>query len=200
MALIEGLIIGFSLIILIGPVLFVLINSTITSGQSSGVAVALGIFSSDLIIVSVCLRWSTGMSISPLLSKYLALLGGIVLLFMGIRYYWADPAKLMNQPSISATNLLSFFLQGVAVNLINPFVFLVWLGIIATAKSRYPMMGDHLWLLGGTLIGILSLDLSKVFLAHRIRRFLHSSQLKRLQKLSGVCLILFSIRLFYLSI
>ena len=54
MPLLEGYLTGLALIVLIGPVLFVLLRATLERGRPHGFAVALGIFVSDVIAVLLC--------------------------------------------------------------------------------------------------------------------------------------------------
>lgn len=198
-ALLEGYAVGLSLVVLIGPVLFVLVNATLTQGRASGLAVALGIFLSDVLIVSLCYSGSAGVSLSPELAWWLSSLGGLVLAMMGLRYLSAPPITELSNPS-PALGLFKSVTQGVAVNLINPFVFLVWFGIIGLARQRYPEAQAQVIYLSAVTFGILTLDVSKALLAHKLAPLLTPSGLKRLQRASGVALLLFSLRVFWASL
>ena len=63
MAFIEGYLLGLLLIVLIGPVLFVLLNITLTQGRRHGIAVALGICMSDLGLVWLLFQGSAQLTI-----------------------------------------------------------------------------------------------------------------------------------------
>jgi len=198
-ALIEGYAVGLSLVVLVGPVLFVLMNNTLTHGRASGLAVAFGIFLSDVLIVSLCYSGSAGVSLSPALTWWLSLLGALILALMGVRYLNAppitEPAHI--SPSIS---LFQCFSQGVAVNLINPFVFLVWFGIIGLARQRHPEAHDQVTYLSAVTLGILTLDVGKALLAHKLAPLLTPQGLKRLQRASGVALLAFSLRVLWAAL
>jgi len=196
-AFLEGYLIGLSLVILIGPVLFVLLNSTLQGGRASGTAVALGIFMSDVFIVALCYLGSAGLEMSEERIQALCWLGAAVLIGLGYRYLSAPPPEPRGDQALSAGGLLSSFAQGVAVNLINPFVFFVWLGLITLARQRFPLEAEQLTSLSATLLGILTLDLSKVFLAGSLRAWLSPQRLALAQRLSGWLLLLFSARLLW---
>ena len=122
-ALIEGYLAGLTLVILIGPVLFVLLHATLTQGRLSGVAVALGIFISDVLAVELCL-WGGGEWVrSAQVQTLLAGSGGLILLVLGLRYFLTSPLNLVTQPSLSTTKLSGFLLKGFLVNFVNPFAF-----------------------------------------------------------------------------
>ena len=197
-ALVEGYAVGLSLIILIGPVLFVLINTTLESGVKSGIAIALGIFISDVIAVALCYTGSAHFTPSGLSMKTLSFGGALITLFLGARYLTSPPLHPRSKDSSKKEPLRGLtkpFLKGFAVNFINPFVFLVWLGIISIAQERYPRSSEHLIYLAATLLGILSLDLCKATFAERLRPLLEGQQLRLIMRCSGVILVLFGLRL-----
>ena len=195
-ALLEGYAVGLSLVVLIGPVLFVLMNATLAHGRASGLAVAFGIFLSDVLIVSLCYSGSAGVSLSPALTWWLSALGALLLALMGLRYLSAPPMTVTSATP-PALSLFKCFSQGVAVNLINPFVFLVWFGIIGLARQRYPEAQAQVIYLSAVTFGILTLDVSKALLAHTLAPLLTPKGLKRLQRASGVALLMFSVRVLW---
>lgn len=193
-AFIEGYLVGLSLIILIGPVLFVLLNTTLTHGRMSGLAVALGIFLSDVFIVFLCYSGSSELSLTRTSTWWLTCCGTLVLMGMGIHYLKA-PLMEIDQQDPKIKSLLGFIGEGIAVNLINPFVFFIWFALIGVARHRYPNFLHQVSYLTAITLGILTLDVSKALLAHHIRPLLNSQTLKKVQKLSGCLLLLFSLRL-----
>lgn len=199
-ALSEGYLIGLSLVILIGPVLFVLLHATLERGRACGLAVALGIFISDVLIVWACSRWGSSWLNSPEMMRWFSLAGGLVTATLGLRYWLAPPLALLETPAPSARGMIALFGEGFAVNFINPFVFLVWLGIIKLAERRYATPLDQEVFLGACIAGILTLDLLKVALAHRIRPLLRPATLRLVLRGAGGALLLLSIRLFYAAI
>ena len=204
-AMLEGYCLGLALVILIGPVLFVLMNATLERGLSNGIAVALGIFVSDLLVVWLCYQGSGELATSELGQRWLAFGGGLITLSLGLKYLISPTLKRPpltpdRQEYTQAHHLSSLahsWLKGFGVNFINPFVFIVWLGIISIAQQRYPQAEQHIGFLIMTLGGILTLDLGKAFYAHRLIPALAPLRLKQVQRVSGVILALFSVRLFF---
>ena len=82
-------------------------------------------------------------------------------------------------------------------NLINPFVFFVWFALIGVARLRYPSEVEQLTYLSAVLAGILTIDLSKVLLAHRLRPLFKAETLQRAQRASGLALLIFGLRLLW---
>lgn len=195
----EGFLIGLALIVLIGPVFFTLLKASLNYGVVAGALVALGIFISDIIAVLLCVYGASAYLQSDESKFYLSIAGGVILTVLGIAYIFkknnSDEAKIQ----LKTSHYAGFFVKGFLVNFVNPFVFAVWLGIIKVAGDKHGF-DQSLWIyLSGTLTAILFLDMSKVFLASRIKVFLKPEILFKLYKVIGVCLVLLGLRLFYVA-
>lgn len=196
MAFFEGYIVGLSLALLVGPVLFVLLQASLVYGWRAGVAVALGVLLSDIICVILC---SYGISYWKLYQPYLNGLGCILLLGLGIRYL-TQPIRLpAEKRSLSARSYIGFLGRGFAVNFINPIVFLIWIGIIGAAANKYS--GHSLaYFLVGTLAAIGTTDILKAIFAAQIRPYLQPHYLRWLYRGIGAILFIFGLRLLYMYI
>lgn len=195
----EGYLVGLSLVILIGPVLFVLLHAALQS-RAGGLAVAFGIFVSDVLIVWACDRWGRSLVSAPEAVSWFSLIGGLVTAGLGVRYWRLPPLDLINTPRLQLRGLTELFWSGFAVNFINPFVFFVWLGIISVASQRHPIDSYRVTFLGSCIAGILTLDLLKVHFAQRLRALLRPEWLRRALRGASVALILLSARLLYHAI
>ena len=199
MPLLEGYATGLALIVLIGPVLFVLLQSTLERGRAHGFAVAVGIFVSDVVAVALCTWGVAAVFADPRVHFWLTLGGGVLLLGFGIRYVLVPAAEPRTQIPPSAASLIGFFSRGFVVNFVNPFVFMVWLGILGAAATRHGHDIDLVWFASGAVLGVFTLDTAKVLLAHRIRPLLQPRTLRVVYRVSGVLLIGFGIRLIVLA-
>jgi len=200
MPFLEGYAAGLALIVLIGPVLFVLLRATLERGRGPGFAVALGIFVSDIVAVLLCTFGVARYLQSPGVGRWLALGGGALLLGFGVRYLAAPGVEAAQDVKLDPRSWLGFFARGFGVNFINPFVFMVWIGIIGAATLRHGYDLDLAWFLTGTLLGILTLDCLKVVFAHRIRPLLAPRVLKIVFRVSGVLLVGFGLRLVFVGV
>ncbi|MFH2010383.1 MAG: LysE family transporter [bacterium] len=195
MPFLEGYVTGLALIVLIGPVLFVLLTSTFERGKFHGFAVALGIFVSDVIAVLLCTFGVARYLEDPRARPWLAFGGGLLLLAFGVRYLFAPRVELPESSELDGVSLLSHFARGFLVNFVNPFVFMVWIGIIGAATIRHGYDLDLAGFMTGAVLGVLTLDSLKVLFAHRLRPLLKPPVLKVVFRVSGVLLIGFAIRL-----
>ncbi|MEL7535166.1 MAG: LysE family transporter [Bacteroidota bacterium] len=191
MALFQGYLYGLTLILLIGPVFFTLLQNTWENGFKSGFTVALGIVSGD----ALCVALLFGLGVSGWFLEtenqfWLGLIGAIILLVLGTLYTFRSPRTDGVQVNLKAGTYLNAFVQGFVVNFFNPFAFAVWIGAIALASSLYETTYSQSVFLGGMLMAILTTDTLKVGLAHYIRPLLKTEWLNYIFKGIGVILCL----------
>ena len=199
MAILIGLLLGFSTLVFIGPVLLYLVKVSLENGFKGGFAVALGIIFGDAICVGITVTGFKRIFDDEKNLFWFALIGGLILLAMGLKnlikptleFHIAEKKKIKNQ------TMLIYFANGFGINFINPFVFAVWFGFGTYLEAE---VGDSTEVLIGlisALVVIFITDLLKAYYAKKVLSFIEPSRLKRLFKVFGIFMILFSIRLFY---
>lgn len=198
MALLHGYVYGLTLVLLIGPVFFTLLQNTWENGFKSGFTVALGIVSGD----ALCVALLFGLGVSGWFLKsenqfWLGLIGAIILLVLGTLYTVRSPRTDAVKVNLKPGTYLNAFVQGFVVNFFNPFAFAVWIGAIALASNLYETSYSQSIFLGGMLMAILTTDTLKVGLAHYIRPLLKKEWLAYIFKGIGVILCLSGFYLLY---
>ena len=200
MAFLQGYLIGLGLIVLIGPVFFVLLQTTLQYGRWPGLTVAFGIFVSDIIAVALCVLGARAFFENQSNQKWIAWGGGLLLLAFGLKYLLKPTLPAMKEIKLSKLDYFGFFSKGFLINFVNPFVFLVWLGIIANAGKIYGYSQNLAFFLIGTLLAILTLDSLKALFADKLKGIMRPNVLKIIFRISGVLLILFAARLIFSGI
>lgn len=201
MAFLQGYLtgLGLALVLSFGPVFFTLLHGSLEHGFRSGLAVALGIFAGD----ALCLVLLTAFGIADFITDpahqfYLGVVGAVVLIGLGARYllkpYRGEPAEAA---PLKPGHYLSFGLRGFLVNFVNPFVFVVWLGMIGLAGTRYAAGQGLLIFLLGSLVAIFSTDVLKALFAHRIKPLLRPEWITLTFRGIGAGLILFGVHILY---
>ena len=195
----DGFLVGLALIILIGPVFFTLLKTSLQHGVFAGSLVAFGIFVSDIIAVLLCVFGASTYLKSDESKFYLALAGGVLLIAMGVRYFLKKKSAEEKTIALKTKHYAGFFTKGFLVNFINPFVFAVWIGIIKVAGDKHGFDKNLGIYLSGTLLAIFSTDMSKVFLSAKIKNILKPEILFLLYKIIGICLVLLGARFLYVA-
>lgn len=196
-AVLQGMVMGLILSTFCGPIFFMLINLGISSSVRSVFYLALGAFLSDLIIILVLLYVALG-AISKL--EHLELLyyiGGAILIYFGIRNLLSQPATLEQNDS-SQNDLNRIFLKGFMVNSFNPNIFFFWFGTMMLAFSTYH--NDKNLVLTHFISGLsvsFCTDFLKGYSAFHLKKYVKPPFLKVLNKMSGLIIIGFGLKLIF---
>lgn len=196
MDFVEGYLLGLGMIVFIGPVFFLLLSSTLKCGFVPGFMVALGIVISDIVCVLVC-----NYGLAPYLSYpdsnfWIALSGGILLIGIGTKYMITDKVDSEEKIVLPKQYYAAFFIKGFLVNFVNPFVFMVWLGLIKYAEQKIEINTALFFI--GIFLGISTTDFLKVVLAKRIKKLIQPLSLQWIYRVFGLILIVFGLRMIFL--
>ena len=194
MIFLEGYLIGLAMIVFIGPVFFTLLQSALRFGKLSGTMVAFGIIVSDIVCILIYFFGLNSIELPAYFNNIVAAIGALVLIALGLKYLLQKPPN-SEVVFASKLNLVSSFTNGFLVNFVNPFVFVVWAGIVLFAKESYSTPTEVQVHLIGVLAGIITTDLLKVLLADKIKPFLKPKILEKTTRFFGIVMIGFAFRL-----
>jgi threonine/homoserine/homoserine lactone efflux protein len=144
-ALLQGLIIGFSIAAPVGPIGVLCIRRTLTDGRAAGLASGLGAATADAIYGCVA---GFGLSfISTFLvaqQNWLRMIGGGFLVYLGIKTFRARPAA--EAAAVRSRNLAGAYASTFVLTLTNPVTILAFVGIfaglgLASAAGDYATAG-----------------------------------------------------------
>lgn len=206
--LVQGMGVGIVLSILMGPILFTLIQTGIEEGFRAGTMVGLGIWVSDLLFI---LSVYFGISYVEAVTKWaffepvLGIGGGVILALFGLGIWFAKPPevppKLLDDSiqDVVATpksSYLSLWVKGFLINTINPFTFFFWLGLMGTfVIDQSPTHTEASLYFTGILGTIVLTDILKVYFAKAVRHYLQPSHLVWVRRISGGALVVFGVAL-----
>jgi threonine/homoserine/homoserine lactone efflux protein len=197
----KGLFFGFTLTIMVGPIFFSLIQTGLERGLRMGMAMCMGIFTSDLLfIVAVYFGVSRVVEMTEIagFEIWTGIIGGVILLLIGILTLLkntGDMKTIRNKKNTSASYLLNFT-KGFLINTINPFTFFFWISVMTAIvlKEGYSPQSALQFFIGVMSVIIVS-DILKVALAKYISKKLKSHHMLWLSRISGCALIIFGIML-----
>lgn len=197
-AVLQGIVMGLILSTFCGPIFFMLINTGITSSVKSVFYLAFGAFLSDLIIILLLLYVAMN-AIAE--SKYLEALyyaGGSILVYFGIRNLLSTPVMQEQTESVSQKELNKIFLKGFMINSFNPNIFFFWFGTMMLAFNTYHNDKDLVLthFVSGLSVSFCT-DFLKGFSAFHLKKFVTPFVLKSLNKLSGIIIIGFGLKLIF---
>lgn len=202
-ALLAGGLLGLVLATLIGPVFFLLIDTSIKKGFREAVWLAAGVLLSDAFYIAITYFSSTALSFMKTYGREIGCCGGLLLMGFGL-------TNMLKKPRISATALelpaatvhpSADLAKGFMMNVLNPFVLLFWMGVAGGITARDAWTADQtLVFYAAALITVLGTDLLKAWLAVRLKKVLRPGVLHNINRLSGAGLFIFGLRILYLAL
>ena len=198
----QGIIIILLLAFSFGPAFFALINTGIKYGYKPGAILATGVVLSDLFLcVGIIFLVHFG-AINFLEDeknqRFAGILAGIILIVFGA-FYFKKPVKKSDESfELKAPSLVGLLLKGFFMNLFNPAVWFLWLGnVTAVGKSFNYSVVKMIIYFSVVLALVLLVELFKVFLSGKIKRFLTDKIMHVVNILTGSLLIIFGLVLIY---
>ena len=201
--LLEGALLGLTLATFFGfgPAFFALVQTSIHRGFWSAAALALGIFLSDLLMVVLCLMGAIQIVTEPSNYLWFGISSGIILIIFGLVTYSRKvitevPVNDVIPIKVNGPHWLMFVAKGFFMNVVNPFVWIFWIGVVVGISARFGGNEQELvTFFSGTLIIVLISDLMKAYGAFSLKRFLTPIMIGKFNRFAGVGLIAFGIYL-----
>ena len=196
-AVVKGLVFGLVLAMLIGPVFFALIETSIEYGFRRGVFVAIGIALSDTMYIIVSYYGLTSLLADETMDKYLGYAGGCILIGFGVFSFFKSQRKQETVDlKLKAKGFKRFIFKGFMINGINPMVLFFWIGAISLATVEHKFSTSDTFMFFLSIIAtVFFTDVLKVYLANKLRSFVTQRSIKILNIVTGIAMILFGIKL-----
>ena len=180
---------GVMLAFTIGPVFFILIETSITKGIRSALAFDFGAISGDIFFILLA-YWGTSK-----LSDYIKNNPNLLLFsfFKERKDYRLHPPQT-RIVEIKEGNYFTFFYKGFFLNIINVGVFFYWVATIATFSSGAGTTTTKvLVFLGTILLTYLLTDIVKILIAKRLRHKLTPTNIHKIKQGIHIFLVIFGV-------
>lgn len=199
--ILTGLPWGIFLSFMIGPVFFILIETSITKGFRAALAFDLGVVLGDIFFIGVAYLGSYRLIASLKDKPALFIFGGIVMVAYGIISF----VKLKKQAKIQyeaiddeiiKKNYGSLLAKGFFLNVINIGVLGFWLAIIISVGPKLDMQTPRmLTFFTSVIVSYLLVDCLKIVLAKQLKSKLTPTNILKIKKGISIVLIVFGIAL-----
>lgn len=195
-SLIDGIYWGLFLALLIGPVLFILVQAGIERGFRAGATIGCGMWTSDLLFILLSyfgLSYLLLVTELPGFESVLGLVGGAILIGLGAVTLLSAPATYTASASFSGS-YFSLWLKGFMVNSLNPFTVFFWVLIATSIVPDNISAGiDAVGFFAGIVITVIVTDCLKVYLARSLRKWLTEEHVKQMRTLTSLLLIVIGV-------
>ena len=197
--ILSGIPWGIFLSFMIGPVFFILLETSIVKGFRAALFFDLGVVSGDIIFIAIAYLGSFRLIQSLKDKPALFIFGGIVMLAYGvISYIGLHKEKRINTKQIDKEiikkDYLGLFIKGLFLNVINIGVLGFWLAVIISVGPKLDMQTSRMMTFFSTvIITYLLVDCIKILLAKQLQSKMTPSNILRIKKGISIVLMVFGI-------
>lgn len=197
----AGLLTGLWLSMSFGPVFFILIQTSLEKGIKNALIFDAGVFLSDIFYIIIAYLGASIILENASFEKWVAIIGGIILIFFGIVPFLSNkkqsiPKEEIRELTTAGATGLAF--KGFFINFLNPAVLFVWLGAASFAVSSYEQSKWSIFAYFAiTLCTYFGIDILKIYVALRLKRFINPHAMKLVNRISGLIIIIFGGYLIY---
>lgn len=210
----DAVVFGLSLALFFGfgPVFFTLLQTSLDRGFRSAFWMALGVLTSDLLMISICVLTSIRLvAENDREMFFFSLAAGIILFLFGYYTYTKRGAQDAYEKMEARVEAMAqageehpmperapswfvFFGKGILLNILNPFVMLFWFSAVAVAAGNFE--GDKartMLFFAIVLCTSFCCDLLKAKGATFLKRFFNARRLRLLNQGIGIALMVFGV-------
>jgi threonine/homoserine/homoserine lactone efflux protein len=187
---------GFFLSFMIGPVFFVLLETSVVKGFRAAFVFDLGVVLADIIFILIAYFSSYRLIQSIKDDPALFIFGGLVMLTYGIITLLKNKKAKKNidpedPAELARTNYFRLFVKGFFLNFINIGVLGFWLAILITIGPKLELKAERMLVFfASVILSYLLTDIFKILLAKQLRRHLNPKNIRLIKKAISIVLIL----------
>jgi threonine/homoserine/homoserine lactone efflux protein len=195
--IISAIPLGFFLSFMIGPVFFVLLETSVVKGFKAAIIFDLGVVLADIVFILIAYFSSYRLIQSIKDDPALFIFGGLVMLTYGIISFVKNRKELRKSideedpVELAKNNYISLFIKGFFLNFINIGVLGFWLAILITIGPQLELKASRMITFFSTLIlSYFITDIFKILLAKQLRKKLNPNNILLIKKFISIVLII----------
>ena len=199
--IISAIGLGFMLsLVFIGPIFFLLIETSFSRGHKHALALDIGVISADILCI-VASYFASGDIVTIIddhpgfyrITALIVFVYGIFMMVSKTKMHLPYEAKFISQ------NYFKTFINGFLFNLLNVGVILFWLVTVISVRNQYPDTQNFILYVSFVIATYLIIDLVKILLAKQFHYKLTERLANNIRKGVGIILIIFSFFIFLQS-
>jgi len=196
-AVLQGVLIGLTLAIMVGPYFLFLINTSLSKGKVSANYLALGVAISDIIFLSISAISMTWFLKNSTIADDFSWAGALFILAFGIFTVTKKP-NIKTEESIKPNpkQKIENIIKGFVFNGLNPSVFVFWFATVGTIIGKNSFsQAQTIAMLSSIVITTFTCDFIKIRLAVLFSPFLKQKFIKKVNVVVGSIFILIALYL-----
>ena len=195
--ILSGIPWGIFLSFIIGPVFFILLETSIIKGFRAALVFDLGVVSGDIVFIGIAYLGSYRLIQSLKDQPALFIFGGVLMLVYGIiSFIQLKKEEKINTDIIDREivkkNYLSLFIKGFLLNIINIGVLGFWLAIIISVGPKLEMQTSRMMTFFiSVIVSYLFIDCIKILLAKQLKTKLTPVNILKIKKGISIVMMVF---------
>ncbi|MFV8269028.1 LysE family translocator [Flavobacterium sp. GT2N3] len=195
--ILSGIPWGIFLSFMIGPVFFILLETSIIKGFRAAVVFDLGVVSGDIVFIGIAYLGSYRLIQSLKDQPALFIFGGVLMFVYGIiSFIQLKKEEKINTDIIDSEivkkNYLSLFIKGFLLNIINIGVLGFWLAIIISVGPKLEMQTSRMiTFFISVVVSYLFVDCIKILLAKQLKTKLTPVNILKIKKGISIVMMVF---------
>lgn len=197
--ILAGLPWGLFLSFMVGPVFFILLETSITKGFRAAIVFDLGVVLGDVFFIAIAYLGSYRLIQSLKDKPALFIFGGIIMLAYGIiSFVKLKKGEKINDEEIDRDiikrNYGSLFIKGFLLNVINIGVLGFWLAVIISVGPKLEMQNSRMFIFfTSVIITYLLVDCIKILLAKQLKSKMTPVNILKIKKGISIVLMVFGV-------
>lgn len=192
---------GILLAFTIGPVFFVLLETSITKGFRAAMVFDCGVVFGDFVFILIA-YFSTNQILERLKDDPgLFIFGGAIMLTYGIMSYVKEKKNYQKQldeeiedDNIQKNNYLGLFFKGFLLNFINIGVLGFWMGIIIVFGPKLNMETNRIILfIASIIVTYFLVDIIKIMVAKQLKSRMTPHNIYKIKRVISIVLMIFGV-------
>jgi len=198
--LLSGIPLGILLSFMVGPVFFVLLETSAVKGFRAAFVFDLGVVTADIVFITIAYFSSYRLIQSIKNDPAIYLFGGILMLTYGIiSFLKTKKAKKElieneDEEELVKNNYLGLYIKGFLLNFINVGVLLFWFLILITVGPKLQLETPRMIVFFASVIGsYLVFDTGKIILAKQLKNKMTPVIILKIKKGISILLVIFGV-------
>ena len=193
---------GFMLsLVLIGPVFFLLIETSLTKGHKSALALNFGVIAGDILCILVA--YYSSKDLLDIIERHPGFykITAFILCIYGLYMYLSKTKMhIAGEQKLVTKNYVKTFVNGFLLNVVNIGVVVFWIITVISIRSRYPEFEEFVLYIAIVLATFFGIDLMKIYLARTFHNQITPKAINTVRKIVGIILVGFSVFVYMKSL
>jgi threonine/homoserine/homoserine lactone efflux protein len=197
-AFFQGIIPGLLLSAAIGPVFFMLVQTSIQRGFKLAMIMESGIILSDTFCIVCAYFGLASFFQNPAHKNLIFSVGSVILVIFGVVMFLSHKKVNFNvDDELKKGDKTRLFWRGFFFNISNPSVIFFWMAFVGLSLPQYSSQKySAIAYFSGTILTVFSIDILKAWSANKIKRYMTQKAMVNFNKIAGLGIGVFGIFIF----